>query len=58
MRAMGGMGTAVRPCRVGEAAGALGVRVVLLAFWGTTAVLARWCAGRGESGAESVRHKA
>lgn len=58
MRAMRATGTTGRPGRVREAAGALGVRVVLLAFWGTTAVLARCCARRGENGAESVRHKA
>ncbi|MFD4945584.1 hypothetical protein ACFVYE_36075 [Streptomyces sp. NPDC058239] len=52
------MGTVVRTRRVREAAGALGVRVVLLVFWGTAAVLARWCTQPQQGGGESVRHKA
>ncbi|MGY3062279.1 hypothetical protein ACVWZD_006577 [Streptomyces sp. TE3672] len=56
--AMTRKGTVVRSRRVREAAGALGVRVVLLAFWGTASVLARWCGEREEGAAESVRHKA
>ncbi|WP_327350028.1 MULTISPECIES: hypothetical protein [unclassified Streptomyces] len=51
-------GTGPRTGRVREAAGTLGVRVVLLAFWGTAAVLARWCGPPRKDGAESVRHKA
>ncbi|MFE4336300.1 hypothetical protein ACFRQM_45250 [Streptomyces sp. NPDC056831] len=51
-------GTAVRTQRVREAAGALGVRVVLLVFWGTAAVLARWLTQSQQGGGESVRHKA
>ncbi|MFF2324523.1 MULTISPECIES: hypothetical protein [unclassified Streptomyces] len=51
-------GTAVRSGRAREAAEALGVRAVLLAFWGTPAVLARCCAWFGKRGDESVRHKA
>lgn len=58
MNAMKRKGTVVRGRQGREAAGALGVRVVLLAFWGTASVLARWCGERGEDGAESVRHKA
>lgn len=48
----------MRGSRVGEAIGAVGVRFVLLAYWSATAVLARWCEGCEENGAESVRRKA
>lgn len=58
MRAVTRTGTGPRTGRVREAAGTLGVRVVLLAFWGTAAVLARWCGPPRKDGAESVRHKA
>ncbi|WP_405690448.1 hypothetical protein [Streptomyces sp. NBC_00057] len=48
----------MRTQRVREAAEALGVRVALLVFWGTAAVLARWCTQPQQGGGESVRHKA
>ncbi|MFF3177621.1 hypothetical protein ACFVQ0_33960 [Streptomyces sp. NPDC057900] len=44
--------------RAAEAVQGLGVGLVLLAFWGTSAVLARWCPGTGTHGGESVRRKA
>ncbi|MFD4856045.1 hypothetical protein [Streptomyces atratus] len=48
----------MRTQRVRETAEALGVRVVLLVFWGTAAVLARWITQPQQGGGESVRHKA
>ncbi|MCX5345529.1 hypothetical protein [Streptomyces atratus] len=48
----------MRTQRVREAAEVLGVRVVLQVFWGTAAVLARWCTQPKQGGGESVRHKA
>ncbi|MFD8685591.1 hypothetical protein [Streptomyces sp. NPDC059651] len=48
---------AVLPRRAADTVRGLGVRFVLLAFWGTPAVLSRWCGGeRGHAG-ESVRRK-
>ncbi|MET8330983.1 hypothetical protein [Streptomyces sp. NPDC005181] len=47
-----------RTRRVREAAEALGVRVVLLAYWGTTSILARRCANPRTGVGESVRRKA
>lgn len=41
-----------------DAAQRLGLRVVLPAFWGTAAVLSRWCQGPPADGGESVRRKA
>ncbi|MGC5345537.1 hypothetical protein ACPXCE_17900 [Streptomyces sp. DT24] len=41
-----------------EAAAALGVRAVLLAYWGTASTLARWFAKPRRGGDESVRPKA
>lgn len=46
------------PCRAADAARRLGLRVVLPAFWGTAAVLSRWCQGTPTDGGESVRRKA
>ncbi|MER5685844.1 hypothetical protein [Streptomyces sp. NPDC002205] len=47
-----------RTRRVREAAEALGVRAVLLAYWGSTALLARCCANARTGVGESVRRKA
>ncbi|SCF60637.1 hypothetical protein GA0115254_106725 [Streptomyces sp. Ncost-T10-10d] len=58
MRAATRTGTNVRTRRVREGVGALGVRVALLVFWGTAAVLTRWCTRPQQGGGESVRHKA
>lgn len=58
MRVVTRAGTGPRTRRVREASGALGVRVVLFAFWGTAAVLARWCGPPRKNVAESVRPKA
>ncbi|WP_158072262.1 hypothetical protein [Streptomyces sp. CB02488] len=44
--------------RAAESLQGLGVGLVLLAFWGTAAVLSRWCQGTGTLGGESVRRKA
>lgn len=49
---------AVVPRRAADAAQRLGLRVVLPAFWGTAAVLSRWCQGPPADGGESVRRKA
>lgn len=38
-------GAAALPHRAAGAVRCLGVRVVLLAFWGTAALLSRWCEG-------------
>ncbi|MFI6945780.1 hypothetical protein [Streptomyces sp. NPDC050422] len=46
------------PHRTADAVRRLGLRVVLLAFWGTAAALSRWCGGPLTSGGESVRRKA
>ncbi|MET7646794.1 hypothetical protein ABZS83_24850 [Streptomyces sp. NPDC005426] len=51
-------GAGVLSHRVAAVAGRLGVRIVLLAFWGTAAVLSRWCEGPRVPGGESVRPKA
>ncbi|RPK34983.1 hypothetical protein EES39_33935 [Streptomyces sp. ADI92-24] len=51
-------GIPVRLRRAAAAAQGLGVGVVLLAFWGTAAVLSRWCPGERPRGGESVRRKA
>ncbi|MET8405038.1 hypothetical protein [Streptomyces sp900116325] len=50
--------TAGRARRVREAAAALGVRAVLLAYWGTTSLLARRRANVRTGVGESVRRKA
>jgi len=55
---MNGLGTAARADRVRDAAGALTVRVVLLLFWGTPALLTRWRVASPVGAAESVRHNA
>ncbi|MET7307896.1 hypothetical protein ACWD7C_14245 [Streptomyces sp. NPDC005134] len=47
-----------RTRRVREAAEALGVRAVLLAYWGTTSLLARCRANARTGVGESVRRKA
>ncbi|MGW5274981.1 hypothetical protein ACWEQP_20880 [Streptomyces sp. NPDC004044] len=47
-----------RTRRVREAAEALGVRAVLLAYWGTTSLLARRCTNARTDVGESVRRKA
>ncbi|MFD5062873.1 hypothetical protein [Streptomyces sp. NPDC058394] len=47
-----------RTRRVREAAAALGVRAVLLAYWGTTSLLARCRANARTGVGESVRRKA
>lgn len=44
--------------RAAESVQGLGVGLVLLAFWGTAAVLSRWCEWTGTNGGESVRRKA
>ncbi|WP_406099487.1 hypothetical protein [Streptomyces sp. NBC_01013] len=44
--------------RAADAVRRLGLRVVLLAFWGTSAALSRRCAGPRIPGGESVRRKA
>ncbi|WP_185092578.1 hypothetical protein [Streptomyces sp. 840.1] len=44
--------------RAADAVQGVGVGVVLLAFWGTAAVLSRWCTGAGTPAGESVRRKA
>ncbi|WP_168713616.1 hypothetical protein [Streptomyces sp. A0642] len=41
--------------RAADAAGRLGVRIVLLAFWGTASVLSRWGEGPRSHEGESVR---
>lgn len=51
-------GAAALPHRAAGAVRCLGVRVVLLAFWGTAALLSRWCEGVRTHGGESVRRKA
>lgn len=51
-------GGATVPCRVADAARGLGLRAVLLTFWGTAAALSRWCEGPRTHGGESVRRKA
>lgn len=48
---------ASRLCRAGDAARSLGVGVVLIAFWGTTSVAARWCTAPQRLTEESVRRK-
>lgn len=50
-------GAAVLRHRAADAAGRLGVRIVLLAFWGTASVLSRWCEGPPGRGGESVPRK-
>ncbi|MFJ7945686.1 hypothetical protein ACIQ6K_18845 [Streptomyces sp. NPDC096354] len=50
--------TAGRVHRVREAGAALGVRAVLLAYWGTTSLLARRRANARTDVGESVRRKA
>lgn len=44
--------------RAADVVQGLGVGAVLLAFWGTAAVLSRWCTGAGTPAGESVRRKA
>ncbi|MFB4426625.1 hypothetical protein C5F59_036765 [Streptomyces sp. QL37] len=52
----GGRGQAV--CRrLGEHLEILGLRAVLLTYWGTTSVLARRCGKPEADGGESVRPK-
>lgn len=50
--------TAGHLCRVRDAVGSLGVRAVLLAYWGTVSVLSRCCTKRRMIVGESVRRKA
>ncbi|WP_203593133.1 hypothetical protein [Streptomyces sp. SID9124] len=49
-------GTGAR--RAARAVQGLGAGAVLLAYWTTVALLARWSPGARTSGAESVRRKA
>ncbi|MFJ4839572.1 hypothetical protein [Streptomyces sp. NPDC088746] len=44
-------------CRLGEHLEILGLRAVLLAYWGTTSVLARRGGKPQDDGGESVRPK-
>lgn len=47
-----------RTPRAARAVRGLGTRAVLLAYWTTVALLARWTGEPRTSGAESVRRKA
>lgn len=58
MRGEPDRGSAGRLRSAAEAAQGFGAGVVLLAFWGTAAVLSRWCTGPRTHGGESVRRKA
>ncbi|MFJ2091295.1 hypothetical protein ACIOEW_18790 [Streptomyces sp. NPDC087901] len=51
-------GAAALPHRAAEAVRCLGVRVVLLGFWGTAALLSRWGERARTHGGESVHRKA
>ncbi|WP_168712569.1 hypothetical protein [Streptomyces sp. A0958] len=47
-----------RPSRVADAVQALAAGAVLLAYWTTVALFARWCGAPRGGGGESVRRKA